>query len=94
VQLHGHPSHPPYARGSSLSCGLSLCSRCSTSKVSHTYEEETLRLRTARSARSSRREHGGLMVVSQWCESPGHAPSLSYIGTSNQLQVGGPIRKP
>jgi hypothetical protein len=59
VQLHGRPSCPPSARGSSLSCDSSLCSRCSTSKVSHTYGEETLRLRTARSARSTRRERGG-----------------------------------
>jgi hypothetical protein len=59
VQLRGRPSRPPSALGSSLSCGSSLCFRCSTSKVSHTYGEEALRLRTTRSMRSSRRERGG-----------------------------------
>jgi hypothetical protein len=64
MQLRGHPSCPPSARGSSLSCGSSLCSRCSTSKVSHTYGEKVLRLRTARSARSS--ERGRLSAAALW----------------------------
>jgi hypothetical protein len=29
----------------------------------------------------------GVMVASQWRESPGRNPSLSYIGASNQPQV-------
>jgi hypothetical protein len=92
--LRGRPSRPPSARGSSLSCGSSLCFRCSTSKISHTYEEEALRLRTARSARSSRRERGGRRQLPYGMSFFGRAPSLSYIGASNQPQVGGPIRKP
>ena len=52
MQLHGHLSCQSH------SCGLSLCSRCSTSKVSHTYCEEALHLQTARSSRNNRRECG------------------------------------
>jgi hypothetical protein len=58
MQLRGPPSRPPSACRSSLSCSSSLCSRYSTSKVSHTYGEEAVRLWTARSMRSSRRERG------------------------------------
>jgi len=52
VQLRGRPPHQSLSRGSSL------CSRCSTSDVSHMFREEALRLRTARSARSRRHERG------------------------------------
>jgi hypothetical protein len=59
VQLRGRPSHPPSTRGSSLSCGSSLCSKMKHLwGIPHVWEE-ALCLRTARSARSSRREHGG-----------------------------------
>jgi hypothetical protein len=52
MQLHGHPPCQ------SLSHGSSLCSRCSTSEVSHAYREEVSRLWTVRSTRSNRRERG------------------------------------
>jgi hypothetical protein len=37
---------------------------------------------------------GRVTAAGQWHERPGRALSFSYIGASNQPQVGGPIRKP
>ena len=52
VQLRGRPPRQ------SLSYGSFLCSRCSTSEVSHTCGEEELCLWTARSVRSKRHKRG------------------------------------
>jgi hypothetical protein len=59
VQMRGRLSHPPSTRGSSLSCGSSLCSKMQHLRGIPHVREEALCLRTARSTRSSRREHGG-----------------------------------
>ena len=88
VQLRGRPASPP------TTCGSSSCSRCSTSEVSHTYGEEAMRLRTARSARSegaSVEGDGGCQKA--WIKS-GRAPPSTYIGVPNVLPSWRPISNP
>lgn len=91
MQLRGRPSHVRPSLANRPLCGSSLCSRCSTSEESHTYGEEAMRLRTARSAKSARREReGARRLLAGEVNCPSLAPTPCLYRRPGVPRVGGP----